>query len=68
GGVINNFNKLWPNITDARIHDGILWIDRPHITGSFLLRMKNFHIGDINLFYMNIRANVRQRISAFWKT
>jgi len=68
GGVINNFNKHWPNITNARIHDGILWIDRPHITGSFLLRMKNFHIGDINLFYMNIRANVRQRISAFWKT
>jgi hypothetical protein len=67
GGVINNFNKLWPRITDARIHDDILWINRPHITGSFLLRMKNFHIGDINLFYMNIRTNVRRRVSAFWK-
>lgn len=67
GGVITDFNKLRPHITDARIHDGILWINKPHIPGSFLLRMKNFHIGDINLFYVNIRENVRQRIAAFWK-
>lgn len=67
GGIITDFEKFRPNIADAKIHDGILWINKPHIPGSFLLRMKNFHIGDINLFYQNIRENVRQRISAFWK-
>jgi hypothetical protein len=65
GGVITKFNKLRPNISDARVHNGVIWIGSPRIPGSFLLRMKNFHVGDINLFYMNIRQNVRQRINAF---
>jgi len=67
GGVITNFNLLRPNISDARIHDGILWINQPHFPGGFLLRMKNFHIADINLFYVNIQQNVRQRIRAYWR-
>ncbi len=65
GGVITNFNKLRPHISDARVHNGVLWIGTPRIPGSFLLRMKNFHIGDINLFYMSIRQNLRQRIRAY---
>jgi hypothetical protein len=67
GAVIRNFNQVQPRITDARIHNGILWINRPHITGSVFLRMRNFHIGDINLYYINIRENVRRRIGVFWK-
>ncbi|MEO5997635.1 MAG: DUF3089 domain-containing protein [Chitinophagaceae bacterium] len=67
GGVITNFSKLRKGITDAKIHDGVLWINRPHLPGSFLLRMKNFHVGDINLFYLNIRQNVRQRVNAYVK-
>lgn len=67
GGVITNFNRLRMGLADAQIHNGVLWINRPHIPGSILLRMKNFHVGDINLFYVNIRENVRTRISAFWK-
>ncbi len=67
GGVITDFNKLRVGIADAQIHDGVLWIHQPHIPGGFLLRMKNFHVGDINLYYVNIRNNVRQRINLFWK-
>jgi hypothetical protein len=67
GGVITNFNLLRPYISDARIHGSVLWINQPRFPGGFLLRMKNFHIADINLFYMNIRENVRQRIGAYWK-
>ena len=67
GGVITNFSKLHRGIADAQIHDGVLWINRPHLPGSFLLRMKNFHVGDINLFYLNIRQNVRQRVNAYSK-
>ena len=65
GGVITNFSKLRTGITNAQIHDGVLWIGRPHLPGSFLLRMKNFHVGDINLFYLNIRDNIRQRTRAY---
>jgi len=65
GGILTHFNELVPRVTDARIHDGILWAHRPHFPGSFLLQTKNYHIGDINLFYLNIRENIRTRIRSF---
>ncbi len=65
GGILTRFNELVPHVTDATIHDGILWAHRPHFRGSFLLQTKNYHIGDINLFYLNIRENVRTRIRSY---
>jgi len=65
GGILLNFNKLVPGVVDAQIHDGILWVNRPHFKGSFLFRTKNYHIGDINLFYLPIRDNLRTRVRSF---
>jgi len=65
GAVLTNFSRLVPEVTDAQIHDGVLWVHRPHFPGSILLRTKNYHIGDINLFYLNIRENMRTRIRSF---
>ena len=65
GGILTSFNKLVPEIADAQIHDDVLWIHRPHFPGSFLFRTRNYHIGDINLFYLNIRQNIRTRIAAY---
>jgi hypothetical protein len=65
GAILTNFNKLTPEVTDAQIHDGLLWVHRPHFPGSFLIRSGNYHIGDINLFYLNIRENIRTRIRAY---
>jgi hypothetical protein len=67
GAVLTNFNTLRPHVADAQIHDGVLWLNRPHFPGSFLLAIKNYHIGDINLFYMNIRENVHARVGAYLK-
>jgi hypothetical protein len=67
GGVLKNFNKIVPHVVSARIHDNILWASKPNVFGKFLFFKKNFHIGDINLFYMNIRENLVTRIGAFWK-
>lgn len=67
GAILTRFNELVPRVTDARIHDGILWVHRPHFPGSFLIQTKNYHIGDINLFYLNIRENIRTRIASFKK-
>jgi hypothetical protein len=67
GAVLTNFNKVTPGVTDAQIHDDILWINRPHFPGSLLIRNPNYHIGDINLFYVNIRNNVRTRAQAYQK-
>ena len=67
GAILTKFNKLLPHVADAQIHDGVLWLNRPHFPGSFLYRIKNYHIGDINLFYMNVRENVHARIAAYKK-
>jgi hypothetical protein len=65
GAVLKDFNKLSKNVVGARISNGVLWLDKLHISGAFLIRMKNFHVGDINLFYQNIRHNLRQRVAAY---
>ncbi len=67
GGILKNFNKIVPHVVSTQIHGNILWASKPHIFGKFLLRTKNYHIGDINLFYMNIRNNVKTRISIYKK-
>jgi hypothetical protein len=65
GAILRNFAKLNPHVTDAQIHESILWSSRPKFPGSFLYRVNNYHIGDINLFYVNIRNNMQSRIRAY---
>ncbi len=67
GGVLKKFNKLIPNTVSAEIHNNVLWASKPNVFGKFLFTKKNYHIGDINLFYMNIRENVAARITAYFK-
>jgi hypothetical protein len=67
GAVLRNFNKVYRRVTDAQVRQGILWVQRPQFPGSFLYRTSNYHVGDINLFYLNIRSNIQTRIRAFWK-
>lgn len=67
GGVLKNFNKIVPNVVNANIHKNVLWTSKPDVFGKILFNKKNFHVGDINLFYINIRQNVKTRIGAFWK-
>lgn len=67
GAVLLKFNKINKKLTDAQVHKNILWSTKPSFFGSFLLKSSNYHVGDINFFYVNIRDNVKQRISAYWK-
>lgn len=66
GGIVTDF-KPRPNMTDAQIHNGILWASKPHFPGSIFFLRKNYHIGDFNLFYMNIRENAANRSLNFIK-
>jgi hypothetical protein len=68
GGILRNFNKLNPAVVDAQVHENILWVSKPKFFGNFLIKSDNYHIGDINLFYNNIRQNVKTRIAVFEKT
>jgi len=67
GSVLFKFNKLYPHTTDARISNGLLWVKKPKFPWSFLYFTKNYHAGDINLFYLNLRENVQLRINHFLK-
>jgi hypothetical protein len=67
GAVLRDFNKLIPRVTSASIDGGVLWAEKPHFFGSFLLRTKNYHIADYNFYYLNIRENAMNRVKMFWK-
>jgi hypothetical protein len=65
GGVLLNFNKTISKLTDATIHDGVLWVHKPHFFGNLFYTTKNYHIADLNLFYLNVRENALGRVTAF---
>ncbi len=65
GSVLRDFNKIIFNTTDAQVGKGVLWVNRPKFPGSIFFRTRNYHIADVNLYYMNIRENVAQRIASF---
>ncbi len=66
GGVMGK-DKILPHCVSAQIHapTGLLWCSRPQVPGIWLVR--NYHPGDINLFYLNIRENARLRAASFGK-
>ena len=66
GTVLLNFNKISRG-GSAQIHRNILWTAKPKFFGNILFNRKNYHVADINLFYMNIRENVGTRIRMYLK-
>ena len=46
---------------------GILLIGDPPDLGPFVLPGNNYHVFDIPLFWMNVRADVARREAAWWK-
>jgi hypothetical protein len=65
GGVDRNF-MIYPNITGAKINNGVLWVHKP-LVGKFFRLGKSYHVSDYSLFYMNIRENVKRRIDSYFK-
>ena len=66
GAVLFKFNRLYKHTNGARNHNGVVWTNRPRFFYGIFMRTKNYHAGDINLFYYSIRKNVRDRIGAYW--
>ncbi|NBP04815.1 MAG: DUF3089 domain-containing protein [Bacteroidetes bacterium] len=65
GAVLRDFKKTRPHLCDAKVHNGILWVHRPHFPGSRLIKNPNYHIGDYNLFYLDVRENAGLRLESF---
>ncbi len=66
GTILRKFNKGFKKqITDAQVHDGVLWVTKPKFFGSIFINWKNYHIADFNLYYANIRKNAQKRVKIF---
>jgi len=65
GAVLYNLKKVYTQTHSAQAEGSALWVSHPRFPGSFLYRNKNFHAGDINLFYVDVRKDVTRKIEAF---
>jgi hypothetical protein len=65
GSILYNFNKIIPNVAGAINHNGVLWTPKPRFFGNVLIKTKNYHIADFNLYYSSIRKNVALRVNYF---
>lgn len=61
GMVWKNFTWDKDRTLRTSTHNGTLWVQNP----IKLPLKKNFHIGDYNLFWVNIRENVGVRVQAY---
>lgn len=68
GSVLLHFDKIYPHTTDAQVKRGLLFVRKPRFPWSFLFFRRNYHVADINLFYLNIRRNVGGRVKAWYRT
>lgn len=68
GAVLRDFNRVLLRVCNAQKHKDLLWVTRPHFPGSIFYRTKNYHIGDYNLFYLNVRENVATRVRYYFRT
>jgi len=67
GAVLYNLKKVYTQTHSAQAEGSALWVSHPRFPGSFLYRNKNFHAGDINLFYVDVRKDATRKIEAFLK-
>ena len=65
GAVLTKFDRIEPAVDDAQVYKDLLWISRPKFPHSRLYKARNYHIGDINLFYLNVRENVDTRVAQY---
>lgn len=67
-GVLYTNDKIYPQSISVQVIDGLLWVSVPKVPKRFFLRfISDYHFGDINLFWEDIRINSQLRIDSFWK-
>lgn len=68
GTVIYNLNKIRKKLFDAQVQGPVLWVGVPNIIFGKLIMRENYHAGDLNLFYVNVRQNAIKRARAYLAT
>lgn len=65
GAVLTHFDRVFPQLANAQVNNGILWTNKPKFPWSFLLTRRNYHVADFNLYYINVRENAKRRTNAY---
>ena len=65
GSVLYNFKKISRHVVGAQVHQGVLWVRRPRFFGNLFYFSRNYHVGDFNFFYMDVRKNAEDRVKSF---
>jgi len=68
GAIWKDMNKLIPGVISASIEPEhkILWVDAPEKEQEKIGgKVKNYHVADYNLFWLDIRENAMLRVKAF---
>ncbi len=61
-GFLYSNGKLYTKALKIEITDGMVWSTNPKFPMRFFMSfMKNYHVGDINLFWQDIKENVELR-------
>ncbi len=61
GVVLSQMRFAFPHSIRANIERGVLQIEQPQVRFGRWLQRENWHVGDINLFWININKNARLR-------
>ena len=61
-GFLYSNGKMYRKVLKIQITDGLVWSTNPKFPMRFFMSfMKNYHVGDINLFWQDIKENVELR-------
>lgn len=62
-GILFQDHRIhYPKSITAYNHNGVVWIKPIKIPFAYFYKMKNYHIADYNLFWGNIRNNLKYRL------
>ena len=65
-GFLYSNGKMYANSFVTHTDNGVIWISTPHFPYRYLtVAMRNYHSGDVNLFWEDIRENSLLRVKAF---
>ncbi|WP_336514780.1 DUF3089 domain-containing protein [Pollutibacter soli] len=65
GAILYKFNSIAEHPNSTVVAGNALWISKPKFKGGVFYFQKNYHIGDFNLFYLNVREDVARRIRIY---
>jgi hypothetical protein len=67
-GFLYSNDKMYRKALKIEITDGMVWSTNPKFPMRFFMSfMKNYHVGDINLFWQDIKENAELRTKSWLK-